>query len=159
MGRQSSLPPLSVVTGLITSGKTAGEIALAYRVSDGAVYSLLAEHDLRVRDLRAPVRSSSLNQAPRPHGEWAPPPPWSDDGLCADPDHVPDPDIFYPAKGDLATSRAAKSVCRACPVVGLCLDWAIDHNERLGVWGGTSPRQRDRIRKRRAQAAPEGATA
>lgn len=58
------------------------------------------------------------------------------DALCAQ----TDPDTFHPAPGE--SLRSARSVCLACPVRAECLAYALDHNERHGVWGGTSPRER-----------------
>jgi WhiB family redox-sensing transcriptional regulator len=39
----------------------------------------------------------------------------------------------------------ALAVCAICPVVDDCLDHAIETNERYGVWGGTTERQRRKI--------------
>ena len=61
---------------------------------------------------------------------------WMVDALCAQ----TDPDTFHPAPGE--SLRSAKSVCVACPVRAECLTHALAHNERHGVWGGTSPRER-----------------
>jgi WhiB family redox-sensing transcriptional regulator len=41
----------------------------------------------------------------------------------------------------------AKAVCRACPAQAECLDWAVQADERAGVWGGTSPDERTQIRR------------
>lgn len=69
---------------------------------------------------------------------------WMRDGLCAQ----TDPDAFFPAKG--VPNQPAKRVCVGCPATGDCLAYALAHNERFGVWGGTSERQRVVLRRRRA---------
>lgn len=68
-------------------------------------------------------------------------PPWVDQALCAQ----TDPDSFFPEKG--GSTREAKSVCTNCIVAAECLDYAIDNDERFGIWGGLSERERRRIRK------------
>jgi hypothetical protein len=40
----------------------------------------------------------------------------------------------------------SRSVRSACPGGLDCLRWAIEHNEREGIWVGTSARKRQRIR-------------
>jgi WhiB family redox-sensing transcriptional regulator len=40
----------------------------------------------------------------------------------------------------------ARGICAACPVKRDCLDWALTKGEAFGVWGGTSGRQRARMR-------------
>jgi WhiB family redox-sensing transcriptional regulator len=44
--------------------------------------------------------------------------------------------------------RKAKSLCKECPVMQECLEWGVLH-ESHGIWGGASPRERMRIRKKR----------
>lgn len=68
-----------------------------------------------------------------------------------------DPDLFFPERG--ASTREAKSICAACEVRTDCLDYALDHGEKFGIWGGTSERERRRLRRaraaeRRAREAP-----
>lgn len=41
---------------------------------------------------------------------------------------------------------AARAVCAGCPVKRECLTSAMVHREQFGVWGGTSGRQRARMR-------------
>jgi WhiB family redox-sensing transcriptional regulator len=70
------------------------------------------------------------------------PPAWFIDALCAQVDN----DIFFPDKGE--STRAPKSICAACPVRNECLEYALTHNERYGVWGGLSERERRQLRRR-----------
>jgi len=58
-----------------------------------------------------------------------------------------DPTIFYPLTEDEAP--AAKAICAQCPVAEDCLEHAIEHRERNGVWGGATERERMRIIRRR----------
>ena len=58
-----------------------------------------------------------------------------------------DPDMFFPERG--ASMQEAKEVCRGCPVREDCLEFAITHNEKFGIWCGTSERERRRIRRAR----------
>jgi WhiB family redox-sensing transcriptional regulator len=59
-----------------------------------------------------------------------------------------DPDLFFPERG--ASTREAKEVCRGCVVRPHCLEYALVHSEKFGIWGGMSERERRRIRRRRA---------
>lgn len=67
------------------------------------------------------------------------PPAWTVDALCAQIDL----DGFFPEKG--GSTRAAKRVCGMCPVAKACLDYALDNNERFGIWGGVSERDRRKM--------------
>lgn len=69
---------------------------------------------------------------------------WQDRALCAQ----TDPEAFFPEKG--GSSRAAKLVCLACEVRVECLEYALAHDERFGVWGGLSERERRRLKRRAA---------
>lgn len=69
----------------------------------------------------------------------APPPDWMDSAACAQVDI----DMFFPEKG--GSTRAAKSICRGCDVDVDCLAYALEHEERFGVWGGLSERERRRL--------------
>lgn len=64
------------------------------------------------------------------------PPEWVAQGLCAQ----TDPEEFFPNKG--GSSRAAKNVCAACDVRLECLEYALVNEERYGIWGGLSERER-----------------
>lgn len=72
---------------------------------------------------------------------------WSLHAVCAE----TDPDVFYPDNGESATE--AKRICARCPVNAPCLEWALANNERFGVWGGASERERRRMARTRNAAA------
>lgn len=82
--------------------------------------------------------------------DWEPahlPPEWYGEALCAQ----VDPERFYPEKG--GSTRDAKKVCASCPVRELCLEYALDNEERFGVWGGVTERvRRELVRQRKAAA-------
>jgi WhiB family redox-sensing transcriptional regulator len=65
---------------------------------------------------------------------------WQHRALCAQ----TDPDAFFPDAG--GSTRSAKRVCRSCEVRTECLEYALDHDERFGVWGGMSERERRRLK-------------
>lgn len=60
---------------------------------------------------------------------------------------------FYPPlAGESRQERArreesAKQVCRHCPVAGSCLDHALRHDERYGIWGGLTDGERRQLRR------------
>lgn len=58
---------------------------------------------------------------------------------------------FFPEKG--ASSKEARAVCDACPIQATCLEYALDHDERFGIWGGTSERERRALRRARRRAS------
>ena len=73
---------------------------------------------------------------PRPYHDLS----WQDDALCAQVDHA----LFYPDKG--GSAKEAKQVCLACPVQAQCLRYALGTDDRFGVWGAMSERERRKIR-------------
>jgi hypothetical protein len=44
--------------------------------------------------------------------------------------------------------KEAKSICAECPYKARCLEYAIKNHE-FGIWGGTTERQRNSIRRSR----------
>lgn len=59
-----------------------------------------------------------------------------------------DPDTFFPGRGESAKMVEAKAVCSTCPVTAECLDYGQSQeyaDQPLGVWGGTSARQRRQL--------------
>ncbi len=67
---------------------------------------------------------------------------WMVDAKCLD----ADPEAFFPEKG--GSTREAKRICAACPVRQECLDYAMSNDERFGIWGGLSERERRRLKRR-----------
>lgn len=67
---------------------------------------------------------------------------WQADSLCAQ----TDPEAFFPEKG--GSTRDAKRICAACEVRTQCLEYALENDERFGIWGGLSERERRKLRKR-----------
>ncbi len=61
-----------------------------------------------------------------------------------------DPDLFFPERG--ASTKEAKSVCKACVVREDCLEYALENSEKFGIWGGLSERERRKLRRARAMA-------
>lgn len=66
------------------------------------------------------------------------------EGLCAE----TYPDAFFPDRG--GSTRDAKKICVGCDVKAQCLEYALRNNERFGVWGGLSERERRRLIRERA---------
>ena len=79
---------------------------------------------------------------------------WRSAGACLS----ADPDLFFPISpvglGERQIARA-KTICAGCQVRRECLEFAISNGQVHGIWGGTTPedRQRERRRQRRAAAA------
>ena len=66
---------------------------------------------------------------------------WQEQALCAQ----TDPEAFFPEKG--GSTREAKKVCLGCEVRAECLEYALLHDERFGIWGGLSERERRRLKR------------
>ena len=54
-----------------------------------------------------------------------------------------DAELFFPATEEDATP--AKAICATCPVRTACLAFALERNEKFGVWGGLTERERGRL--------------
>ena len=72
---------------------------------------------------------------------------WLDLGAC----RGLDPGIFYPDTDDEAVE--AKEICAGCAVQATCLEYALSHREKEGVWGGATERERRRIIRQRRRSA------
>ena len=67
---------------------------------------------------------------------------WMDSALCAQ----VDPELFFPEYRANAVAAAARRICATCPVRDDCLRYALTDPDLDGIWGGTTPRQRQRLR-------------
>jgi WhiB family redox-sensing transcriptional regulator len=80
----------------------------------------------------------SLFGAPEDDGPMG----WQERALCAQ----TDPEAFFPEKG--GSTREAKRVCTGCEVRAECLEYALANDERFGIWGGLSERERRKLKRR-----------
>jgi WhiB family redox-sensing transcriptional regulator len=67
---------------------------------------------------------------------------WRRQALCAG---HPDRGAWF--SDDRAAAQRAKAVCRACPVRSECLSFALSTGPHDGIWGGTTPYERRRLRR------------
>lgn len=74
-------------------------------------------------------------------------PPWKAEAACT-PDQA---DLFFPERGEDADE--AKRICAGCTVRRDCLTAALVNNERAGIWGGLSGKERRRLRRTSTLAA------
>jgi WhiB family redox-sensing transcriptional regulator len=95
------------------------------------------------RDISWPVEGRIELQ-----GDWAPfdgegqqEQDWQERALCAQ----TDPEAFFPEKG--GSTREAKLICAGCEVRAECLEYALAFDERFGIWGGLSERERRRLKR------------
>ncbi|MFF5881069.1 WhiB family transcriptional regulator [Streptomyces californicus] len=75
---------------------------------------------------------------------------WRVNAVC----RTEDPDLFFPTGTTgpaLLQAEEAKAVCRRCPVMETCLQWALESGQEQGVWGGTDEDDRRRIHRRAAR--------
>ena len=73
----------------------------------------------------------NLHDRPQQDATWMPA------ATCRDLDL----DLFFREDG-VASTNAAKAICRECPVQTQCLTYALDASEEFGVWGGLTGRER-----------------
>ena len=97
-----------------------------------------------VRDINNPFMTSGLYEEQDKTGDWR------DLSLC----NQTDPEIFFPEKG--GSTRDAKAVCNRCEVRDVCLDNALANNERFGILGGKSERERRKLQKQMREAEQAG---
>ncbi|MGW1161331.1 WhiB family transcriptional regulator [Streptomyces sp. NPDC002513] len=66
---------------------------------------------------------------------------WQEQALCAQ----TGADFFFPEPG--SSVREAKRICELCAIRSACLEYALAHDERFGVWGGLSEKERLHLRR------------
>jgi len=75
------------------------------------------------------------------------PGPWRQRGACL----VVPTEVFFPGRGK--SVEPAKAVCRACPVVAQCREYALAISDLKGIWGGLAEDERQRLRRQHDGAA------
>lgn len=73
---------------------------------------------------------------------------WKRKAACNDIAH---PDIFFPSRTSPHAARIeaeAIAICEQCEVREACLADALKRNEPFGIWGGKTPEERAKIRRR-----------
>lgn len=126
---------------------------IAARLRNGeALEAVSAEYDRHPQTLRGKLQHAGFHATTgRPHQPRVPRPTpapvaplvdetWRESALCAQ----TDPEAFFPDQG--GSTRSARNVCAACDVATQCLDYALEHNERFGVWGGLTERSRRHLK-------------
>ena len=78
---------------------------------------------------------------------------WQDRAACREYDNV----LFFGEEGESelekqAREARAKAVCQRCPVSEPCLEFAMDTNQKYGIWGGLTDKERASLKRRRARA-------
>lgn len=69
---------------------------------------------------------------------------WMSDALCRE---IGDEPFF---SDDAGLTKRAKKICHRCPVIAECLQYALDDRDLVGVFGGTTDKDRRSIRRRKA---------
>jgi WhiB family transcriptional regulator, redox-sensing transcriptional regulator len=123
------------------------------RLAFAEVARLLGVREGRVRQVLGPLRTAHRNttaptdRAERPvvvedDGRQA----WLDQAACRD----LDPERFFPESGEQTKAAEAKAICASCQVHDQCLDLAVKAaggiDQDHGVFGGTLPAERSRLR-------------
>ena len=68
---------------------------------------------------------------------------WRDRAACRNSEMT----LFFPDTADVVAIERAKQACASCPVTQECLSYAVATNETAGIWGGTTPGERRRLRR------------
>jgi WhiB family redox-sensing transcriptional regulator len=78
---------------------------------------------------------------------------WQEDSLCREYPNI----IFFGDEGESELEKQgrearAKSICKQCPVLEPCLEFAMETNQKYGIWGGLTAKERASLKRRRARA-------
>ncbi|MDP9145203.1 MAG: WhiB family transcriptional regulator [Actinomycetota bacterium] len=70
---------------------------------------------------------------------------WRSSAACSGLPHS----VFFPvAEADEDEIALAKEICLICPVTEDCLEFALETNQRSGIWGGTAEEDRKALRRK-----------
>jgi WhiB family redox-sensing transcriptional regulator len=64
---------------------------------------------------------------------------------------VGDPELFFPLGWGAEHTfqiRQAKAVCRKCPLIADCMDFALETHDQHAILAGTTPAERNLIQQR-----------
>jgi hypothetical protein len=75
---------------------------------------------------------------------------WMENGACND--VANNPDWWWPDTAHDSSIFVAVAICRGCDVRQTCLEYALQHNEREGIWGGLMPAERQHLKAERKRA-------
>lgn len=81
---------------------------------------------------------------------------WRHRAACRDEDG----ELFFPVGVSgpaLLQVAEAKTVCRRCPVVSVCLGYALDNHIEFGLYGGMSEQERAALQRRNARTRAKAA--
>ena len=78
---------------------------------------------------------------------------WQDSAACREHSNL----LFFGEEGESelekqAREARAKGVCARCPVTDPCLEFAMETNQKYGIWGGLTDKERASLKRRRARA-------
>ncbi len=78
---------------------------------------------------------------------------WQDEAACREYDNI----LFFGEEGESEVDKQAreahaKSICQRCPVREPCLEFAMETNQKYGIWGGLTDKERASLKRRRARA-------
>jgi WhiB family redox-sensing transcriptional regulator len=78
---------------------------------------------------------------------------WQEDAACSAYDNL----LFFGEEGESelekqARESQAKKICQTCPVKEPCLEFAMETNQKYGIWGGLTDKERASLKRRRARA-------
>lgn len=135
--RKIAMPRAAEIADRIEAGETMAQVAASIGRTTATLRQHLLDHGWDSETARP------IAQPPRPVATWgAMFPAFMADAVCGQ----TDPDAFFPESG--ANVREAKRLCNlVCEVREECLTWALDNDQRWGVWGGTSPQERKRMKR------------
>ncbi len=79
---------------------------------------------------------------------------WQEDAACREHENTLffGPDHQESELEKQSREARAKTVCHSCPVAEQCLEFAMDTNQKYGIWGGLTDRERASLKRRRARA-------
>lgn len=138
-GRPSTLPPIRELAARCRDGENLRDIATQHGVAYATLTSRFSQAGFAstgesVQQQKRRELQEALARPAKPE--------WMADSACLD--HQPD--LWYSDTNN--GLDAAKEICRSCPALAACLLWAIETDERWGVFGGHTYNERKNLKRR-----------